>query len=304
MTSLSPDGGNPPEHGHLENSKSMDRTLTVIGTSLASETQLGIGIQSSGALLSKKTHISSRNGSSLCATISATEKLTKILLQTRLFNISELNNTLKELKFSEDVIQSKYIGESPAPLMNYTVNFGQVSTSRPPAATYGPTVVDELIQLGEQCVWLLEKGERKKHFERALFERFFQSLLEVELLFDPLKLKNMFKAGRAGATSCTNELMKAVEEMVRKADKPGQEGKIFKFNAEKILGESYQMKFCCSVEVVMKRYRSNDPYGHLAQHFREVLIMHIRTHSRFASECFLLGRCKSCLIATMDAGER
>jgi hypothetical protein len=35
----------------------------------------------------------------------------------------------------------------------------------------------------------------------------------------------MFKDGRAGATSCTNEL---VEEMVRKADKPGQEGKIFR----------------------------------------------------------------------------
>jgi hypothetical protein len=86
-------------------------------------------------------------------------------------------------------------------------------------------------------------------------------LLEVEPLFDPGKLKNMFKAGRAGATSCTSELMKAVEEMVRKADAPGQEGKIFKFNAEKILGESYQKKFCCSVEVVMKRYRSNDLHG-------------------------------------------
>jgi hypothetical protein len=35
----------------------------------------------------------------------------------------------------------------------------------------------------------------------------------------------------------------------------------------------------------MKRYRSNDFYGHLAQHFSEVLI-HIRTHSLFASECF------------------
>ena len=136
-------------------------------------------------------------------------------------------------------------------------------------------MVEEMIQLGENCCWIAQKNEHIWLFKRALFESFYMSLAQAEPLFDLKKLKRTFRerSCTTGAGICSSRLMSAIEDMVERArlQLPSSQGEQFKFDAEDILGQKYQAKFCSSVVVTMKSYRGNDIYSHMAQHFRKVL---------------------------------
>jgi hypothetical protein len=87
--------------------------------------------------------------------------------------------------------------------------------------------------------------------------------------------------------------MGAVEDMVEKARNPGSEGEPFTFDAEEILGQRYQAKFCSSVVVTMNPYRGNkDIYSHMAQHFREVFLLSTIVHNRWRFACSSSGHFK------------
>jgi len=102
--------------------------------------------------------------------------------------------------------------------------------------------------------------------------------LQVEQLFDPATLTRLFenKNRNKGAGVCSRALMDEVLVMVIKMIKmiecPNSTEEKFKFDAAKILGRQYQRKFCASVEVTLRPYSGNNPYGHMAQPFREVCL--------------------------------
>jgi len=111
-----------------------------------------------------------------------------------------------------------------------------------------------------------------------LQEHLFLTLLQVEPLFDLKALTSLFenKDRNKGAGVCSTALMDEVvmmvNEMIKMAQCPDRSDEKFMFNAVKILGEQYQPKFCASIEVTLRPYKGSDPYGHMAQHFREVHI--------------------------------
>lgn len=136
-----------------------------------------------------------------------------------------------------------------------------------------------MIQLGERCQWITQKFEHLWFYQRALVKDFYLTLLRVEPLLELGNLKTRFKDENRneGAGGCSKNLIDAVVDLVTRmetnANKPNLDEEIFIFDATEILKAQFQVKFCCSVRVLVKPYLGNDCYAHMAQHFREVLIL-------------------------------
>ena len=136
--------------------------------------------------------------------------------------------------------------------------------------------MEQLIQLGERCQWITQKFEHLWFYERALEEHFFFTLLRVEPLFDLTTLTRLFRNENrnkgAGVCSCAlmDKVVMMVNKMIRKAECSDDTEETFTFDVVKILDRQFQPKFCASVEVTLRPYRGDDPYVHMAHHFREV----------------------------------
>jgi hypothetical protein len=195
--------------------------------------------------------------------------LASILQKTSLFNESELRWQQADLVSEGLLLRQQYRGRKPS-VQNVLPNPSSLKLPE----TNGPTLVEQLMQLGERCQWITQKHEAIKGYLRALDEHLLLTLLGVEQLFDSRYLKRLFECRWSGAGICTKRLMDKVEEMVRKSMNNSKAGdtrdETFQFNVKEILGSQYQPKFCVSVEITMKPYDGKDEYRHMAQHFREV----------------------------------
>lgn len=198
-------------------------------------------------------------------------EVAKTLLRTELFDTVEIERELKSLRGTASLCPPKF-RHTRIPRMSFKSNFGRVPSARPPPDTAGTVLVEEMIQLGELCHWIAQKNEHLWLYRQALSETFYMTLLELQPMFDLTWLKQLFKYKnhRVGAGICSMNLMEAIEDLVEKTKSPGCAGTKFTFDAHEILGNQYQRKFCCSVQVVMKPYKGLDLDGHKAQHFREV----------------------------------
>jgi hypothetical protein len=195
--------------------------------------------------------------------------LASFLQKTDLFNKSILECQQKDLESEGLLLRQQYRARKPR-VQDVLPNPSSLKLPE----TDGPTLVEQLMQLGERCQWITQKNEAIKGYLRALDEQLFLTLLGVEQLFDSRYLKRLFNRDRSGAGICTKRLMDKVEEMVRKSMDNSKAGdtrdETFQFNAKEILGSQYQQKFCNSVKVTIKPYDGKDQYLHMAQHFREV----------------------------------
>jgi hypothetical protein len=212
---------------------------------------------------------------------STIEEFSAILKTLPLFDVSQLKGELSSVRMTAKLLPSKFRGRIPQTV--FTPDFRRVPSALPLPETAGVTMVEEMIQVGENCHWITQKNEHISLFKRALYESFYMSLARAESLFDIEKLKLLFRerSRTTGAGICTSRLMGAVVDMVDKARLPGSEGGPFKFDAEDILGERYQAKFCSSVVVTMNSYRGRDIYSHMAHHFREVFVLSTIVYSRW-----------------------
>jgi hypothetical protein len=195
--------------------------------------------------------------------------LASILQKTSLFNESELRWQQADLVSEGLLLRQQYRRRKPS-AQDVLPNPSSLKLPE----TNGPTLVEQLMQLGERCQWITQKHEAIKSYLRALDEHLLLTLLGVEQLFDLQYLERLFKCRQNGAGICTKRLMDKVEEMVRKSKNNSKAGdtrdETFQFNVKEILGSQYQPKFCISVEVTMKPYDGKNEYHHMAQHFREV----------------------------------
>jgi hypothetical protein len=223
---------------------------------------------------------------------STIEEFAAILKTLPLFDVSQLKGELSSLRITAKLLPSKFRGRIPQTV--FTPNFRRVPSALPLPETAGVTMVEEMIQLGENCYWITQKNEHIGLFKRALYESFYMCLAHAESLFDIEKLKRLFgeRHHTTGAGICSSRLMGAVVDMVDKARLPGSEGEPFKFDAEDILGQRYQTKFCSSVVVTMHSYRGKDIHSHMAQHFREVFLLSTIVYSRWRFACFSCGHFK------------
>ena len=212
--------------------------------------------------------------------------LAAILLNTDLFNISTLKIELETLKGRANLCPSKF-RDTRLPYMTSKSNFGRVPSALPLPHTEGPTLVEEMIHLGELCHWITQKNEHIWLYQRALSQKFYEAMIQLHPIFDLVRLKLLFKES-VGAAICSKKLIDAIEIMIDWGNAPGSSGKVFTFNAKEILGEQFQEKFCSSVEVVMKPYRGRDIYGHKAQHFREVFLWLTKLNLDCLSDVFPL----------------
>ena len=217
---------------------------------------------------------------------STIEEFAAILKTIPLFDVSPLKDELSSLRTTATLLPSKFRGRIPQTV--FTPDFRRVPSALPLPRTAGVTIVEEMIQLGETCCWITQKNEHIWLFKRALYEGFCMSLAQTESLFEIEKLKCLFRerSRTTGAGICSSRLMGAVADMVKQESLPGNEGEQFRFDAEEILGQKYQAKFCSSVVATMNPYRGKDIYSHMAQHFREVFLLCTIIYSRWRFACF------------------
>jgi len=220
--------------------------------------------------------------------------LVELLQRIPLFDSATLDLQLQDIEKRAHLLRPLFSKRTPqlsAPLPK--------PSSHPLPLTDGVILVEQLVRLGEQCQWTTQKSEHIWFYDRALQEHLYLTLLQVEPLFDQATLTRLFenKDRNKGAGVCSRALMDEVVVMVNKMIKMAQcsnstEEK-FMFDAVKILDRQYQPKFCASVEVTLRPYRGNDPYGHMAQHFREVFFnLSQNLILRLHTVCFSLGHCK------------
>lgn len=197
--------------------------------------------------------------------------LIKILHQMPLFNSETLDIQLKDIEKRAALLRPQFSKRTP-----HILPPPPKPASHPLPLTDGVTIVEQFLQLGERCQWTTQKSDHIWFYQRALQEHVYHTLLRVEPLFDLTMLTRLFKNKdrNQSAGVCSHALMDEVVVMIcktiKKAKYPDTTEEKFMFNAVNILDRQYQAKFCASVEVTLRPYKGRDPYGHMAQHFREV----------------------------------
>jgi len=114
--------------------------------------------------------------------------LASILQKTSLFNESDLRWQQADLVSEGLLLRQQYRGRKPS-MQNVLPNPSSLKLPE----TNGPTLVEQLMQLGERCQWITQKHEAIKGYLRALDEHLLLTLLEVEQLFDLRYLKHLFE---------------------------------------------------------------------------------------------------------------
>jgi hypothetical protein len=213
------------------------------------------------------------------------------LTSTKLFDLIELQRTLNELTFAKHVIPRKS-ANTAIPAIRNSQELGFVPTAPPPPSTKGSTIVEDFLQLGEHCQWLLVAFERHGRHIRILCEKLLHNLVKVEPLLDCVALKKIFhdRSWTKESGPATHQLMQAVECMMEKSESAENHGKTFTFDAKNILKDRCLPKLCCNVSTVITPYKGKDPALHMAQHFREVRSVFPKILiPGFLSHVFLLG---------------
>jgi hypothetical protein len=224
------------------------------------------------------------------ATPLPTEKsLAERLLRIPLFDHSKMTAEMARVQDRANLLRTQFFKRTPQ-----LSCFLPKPSALPLPDTDGLTLVEQLIQLGERCQWTTQKFEHLWFYQQALKEHFFLTLLSIEPLFDISKLTRIFKDQNRnrGAGVCSGALMDKIVCMVSRSQKDSEE-RVVKFDAAKILGQQFQPKFCASVQVTVQPYKGSDPYLHMAQHFREVILISPNAHLRWCSVCCWHGHCKT-----------
>jgi len=195
-------------------------------------------------------------------------ELAAILRSTNLFDVNEVEMSLKEIETYPAMLPSKFRHTTPGghgtsrrkPIMNYE-------------GTTGPLYVERLFEVGNLISWAVEKQIHGKTYELYLQSLQYEALQNLLILQDLGPLKELFRPGSShqGVGECTERLCEEVEEIWRLETGNVKSGQVHIVWAHKILGIKTPPDSCLSINVVIHPYRGvGVPISHMAQHFREV----------------------------------